>query len=241
MFFEEMANHAANKAIRDLEASGRVGRSEKPVYTFNGNAEGKETTDNLVKISNDTPDLSTAEKIIIRTYDTGEAVEVTKDMLSIAHAGAAEYAELGGTILVMVVKDADNASNGIYVQCNEFAYASRIEFAETIHPISDKYLPGVCLPVVELTTKPTADGVPLNDAEMKQVDAALRLGDYCLVSANGGLSNFIARRVLGTNCYAAQVPAYYSIEGTTTSGTLWRNIVFGEEEGTYVVISSPIS
>lgn len=47
----------------------------------------------------------------------------------------------------------------------------KIVSEETIHPIDQKYLPGVCLPVVELTTEPTADGVELTAEESAKMDA----------------------------------------------------------------------
>lgn len=52
---------------------------------------------------------------------------------------------------------------------------------ETIHPIDDKFLPGVCLPLVELTTEPTAEGAVLTAEESARVDDAIRAHDHILL------------------------------------------------------------
>ena len=56
-----------------------------------------------------------------------------------------------------------------------------ISETETIHPIDPKYLPGVCLPVVELSTVPTADGAALTAEETAQLSSALATSKYALV------------------------------------------------------------
>lgn len=55
---------------------------------------------------------------------------------------------------------------------------------ETIHPIDPKFLPGVCLPVVELTTVPTADEsmIALTADETTQLASALKNSGYAIVA-----------------------------------------------------------
>lgn len=52
---------------------------------------------------------------------------------------------------------------------------------ETIVPIDPKYLPGVCLPVVELTTMPTEEGAALSESESAAVQAAFDTGMPCVI------------------------------------------------------------
>lgn len=47
---------------------------------------------------------------------------------------------------------------------------------ETIHPIDQKYLPGVCLPVVEIATQPTDEGAPLTAEESAKMDEVAAMG-----------------------------------------------------------------
>lgn len=50
------------------------------------------------------------------------------------------------------------------------------EKTETIHPIDQKFLPGVCLPVVEINTEPSEAGTPCTDAENAALTAAAETG-----------------------------------------------------------------
>lgn len=47
---------------------------------------------------------------------------------------------------------------------------------QTIVPIDPKFLPGVCLPVVEITTLPTLGAVPLSDAENAKLNEMAEIG-----------------------------------------------------------------
>ena len=47
---------------------------------------------------------------------------------------------------------------------------------ETIHPIDQKFLPGVCLPYVEITTQPSPDGAALTAEESAKMDEIDALG-----------------------------------------------------------------
>lgn len=47
---------------------------------------------------------------------------------------------------------------------------------ETIHPIDPKFLPGVCLPVVEIATQPTDEGAPLTAEESAKMDEVAAMG-----------------------------------------------------------------
>lgn len=52
-----------------------------------------------------------------------------------------------------------------------FIYSLHGELTAVIHPIDPKYLPGVCLPVVELSTEPTVEGATLTKSESALMDA----------------------------------------------------------------------
>lgn len=159
-----VANQAANKAIKILSKRGRVG-DVKPgkEYTFDGNMEGAEIYPidilgaNYARISNDTPDLTKVSQMNVRF---GEALENPDPS-----AWTVEDMNLGGfTVSSIVVDEAvfafvntvdeEAIPKGLYVGImnqEPLAFTSLIKFAETIHPIDPKFIPGAVLPVVDLT------------------------------------------------------------------------------------------
>lgn len=153
------------------------------VYTFDGNTEGKYCIPEspMYKISNDTPDLSKVSSIRITTEDGIMDVPASQCTIN-TDAGAP--ALLAGDLCAVIVVENNifsdmEVENGLYVVCypDDVFYTSSIEFAETIVPIDQKYLPGVCLPVVELSTEPTTEGAVLTAEESAKLDkvAALKL------------------------------------------------------------------
>lgn len=67
-----------------------------------------------------------------------------------------------------VVEDGENGTVWSFsVEGEEFTVST----AETIHPINPKFLPGVCLPVVELETALTVEGAELSAADVAKVEA----------------------------------------------------------------------
>lgn len=69
---------------------------------------------------------------------------------------------------------------------------------ELIHPIDPKYIPGAVLPVVEMTTVPTAGGTPLTEAEAAAIDALN--GKPCIVVFNGVFGNFTSKFEAYASC-----------------------------------------
>ena len=100
------------------------------------------------------------------------------------------------------------------------------EVTETTTPIDHKYLPGVCLPVVELETQPQIDvPVVLSEKETEQLKNALKSGDYCLV--HSGFEVVIAFRYPGMNFFVCQNRDALIVN---------RFLLLGEEEGQYVCV-----
>lgn len=204
-----------------LEQSGQVGRVKKTVLTFNGDRAGKTVVSDdyftYVRLySAVAPETIT--KAAVMTI--GGAVEYTADAFTITELSGTGYAiSINSMIGILVVpEDCDFAIAGTYAATNcdgapttstEF-YTSCIE-TETIHKIDPKFLPGVCLPVVELSTEPTTEGVELTAEENTKLNEALSqsplvilqipTSDFALVttivfSAYGG--------ILLANCAFAQ-------------------------------------
>jgi hypothetical protein len=150
-------------------------------YTFDGNTEGRivvpvSGSDSFVKISDDMPDL---HKLADLAYSSGG--HATADALTIQDVkpgdntlyGAVGMIALGGNApYVVVVTDTASSpipETGLYtIMVGGSFWISSIEFAETIVPIDQKYLGGVCLPVVELETVLTAG----TETELPETDAA---------------------------------------------------------------------
>lgn len=133
-------------------------------YTFDGNTEGRIVvpvggSDSFVKISDDMPDL---HKLVDLAYSSGG--HATADAFTIQDVklgddtlyGAVGMIALGSNApYVVVVTDTASSpipETGLYtIMVGGSFWISSVEFAETIVPFDQKYLPGVCLPVVDLT------------------------------------------------------------------------------------------
>ena len=154
------------------------------VYTFDGNADGKTAIPVSsefvgVKISNDTPSVEQITKVVFEADADGEhhVIEMTPEMWTVYTASGLKGLVLDGALFVFV-SDGSVHESGFYVVTNESGYVSYVEFEETIHPIKPEYLPGVCLPVVEITSTaiPESDRVELTAEEKAQIEAALATG-----------------------------------------------------------------
>lgn len=198
------------------------------VYTFNGDASGKHVFGNAVKISDDAPDLKKATKLVI-TYDDGTAIEFSPDVLTFE-----ENPYLQGfldprvpeTIFAASVHVGDDETPaGLYVINEPSLYISRIEFAETIVPIDPKYLPGVCLPVVELSTAVTAEGATLTAEESAKMDAVG--GHACVIKCTINMMEIeIPVEFVCTGCALGDVVIYTAV------------INFGDKTPYYVAIGN---
>lgn len=171
------------------------------VFTFDGNPEGKPKNGLYVKISDKRPDWSTFVKVKGIMY--GQSVELTVSDLKVIHSGVGTYFTYQDIPIVMIVyleKSGSITSDvplGLYVLCDPDtnSYVSYVEFAETIHPIEPKYLPGVCLPVVELTTmipvlesSDSGSEASLSDVENNALNNAVGLPCVIKCSVGGTLA-----------------------------------------------------
>ena len=167
---------AASMIEDNLTKSGQIGRTEQNVFRFDGNTEGKASLDDLVLVSAKTPDLLT----FVRATGVvgGVNVEITADSLTFETSEGESTANFAffndiPIFATVVGSDVEQLPNGLYLFSNDEGYISYIEFAETIHPMDSKYLPGVCLPMVELTTEPGLNAeTDLTAAECATLNAA---------------------------------------------------------------------
>ena len=157
------------------------------VFTYDGKAEELEKFPDIseqytyAKIAKDAPSLHTLKKIG-GTFANGSQIEASAEELTIETAidGDAEVAYMtymGSTVPFLVY----SMGNLFVYSMAGFGYCSKVEFAETIVPIDPKYLPGVCLPVVELSTVVSA-GAALTEREMALLSAAYATGKPVVVS-----------------------------------------------------------
>lgn len=189
-------NQAANKVMKRLTNSGQVGRTEPAkVFTFDGDTTGKETYSNMVKVSDEILDLSQITKIAVYAVEADVSEEMSTADLKLLEGDGCAFLmtpDGGVTFVASYSVKKDDFTPGIYVIATENAYVSRIEFSETIHPIDPKYLPGVCLPVVELSTTFKA-GSQYTDEEGKILTAAFEKNTPVVIKCNadaGDLGTF---------------------------------------------------
>lgn len=143
------------------------------VFTFDGNAEETQELGGVTyaKIANTAPNLHNVTKAVYSTPD-GSTIDVPAENMIVEdlNFGSGNVQQrinvsMMGKTLYAIILDA----SGLWVYAQPgFGYCSYIEFAETIVPIDQKYLPGVCLPVVELETVLTAG----TETELPETDAA---------------------------------------------------------------------
>ena len=151
MLCTECGTYAANKVLRKLGVYAEPAK----VYTFDGKiTDEDETNGNLANI-NGAPywkfgvgsfDLNNIVKAEFCAQ--GTTVELVEFIVTTDENGVqTAVANIDGMELPAVV-----AFDGcLYGFCEgNAAYIAKISFAETIHPIDPKYLPGVCLPVVDI-------------------------------------------------------------------------------------------
>lgn len=184
-------NQAAAKATREIRKDGGAGYSEPNVFTFDGKSEGKvEIADTrLYKISDKIPDVS--DFVACRGFLQGSVLELSAVDCTIKKESEVGSISVnldgtGDSCIVCVIYSSENIFNvkpGLYVMCysDNDTYVSYIEFAETIHPIDPKYLPGVCLPVVELSTVAT-NGAVFSEADNVKLTTAKEKGTPAVIS-----------------------------------------------------------
>lgn len=172
---EEGIAFATNRTLRKLG----VNITPSAVYTYDGNQEGKVTFTQggvtAVRVG-EAVDPNSIQKVI-GVLD-GQEMEILADAITLSESGGITFLNADGASFVCIVTGDNDigASPGTYATQNEWYYVSRIEVTETTTPIDPKYLPGVCLPVVELTTAPTEQGAQMSAEESAKLDEALALG-----------------------------------------------------------------
>ena len=143
------------KVLRKLGGDKISGKA----YTFDGNNDGKEIFKQqgieFVRIG-EPIDLNKIMKVSV-IYN-GVPMDLSAKDIEVMDVGPIATAGFDGITGILCLRDGHgyaDVSNGTYVVSipSETAptYVSRIVLRDTIVPIDQKYLPGVCLPVVELS------------------------------------------------------------------------------------------
>ena len=119
------------------------------------------------------------------TTDSGSFTTVCKNHDGILYLGNLSFIipgipNAGESFVVMETADAGGVASGAY-DFNKGKTLTIAEVTETTTPIDPKYLPGVCLPVVELTTVGTSSGAALTAEESAKMDEAAALKLPCII------------------------------------------------------------
>lgn len=103
-----------------------------------------------------------------------------------------------------------------------------ISTPETIHPIDPKYLPGVCLPVVELSTA-FAGGATLSAEECALLDAAYEGNTPVVIKCNIALQGYELTDCIAVwnRAVSAGIPIFTNQIGTimlqlVNMGSAWQ-------------------
>lgn len=182
------------------------------VYTFNGDTTGLETGYyngiQLVMLADEYFDPNTIERIAVSVG--GSVVELSKDQfwieevsdaIATAHVVLTEFQ--GATVPIALIQKSNDGSQksfSVLADPKYNAFVARIKFADTIVPIDPKYLPGVCLPVVELETVISGDSAEtvLSAVDSAKMDALN--GEACILKFGFSEIGFAAtiRAVVGS-------------------------------------------
>lgn len=172
---------AKSMVIDELSESGQVGHVEPgKVYTYDGNlenAEGMTIVDEIIfaQIATGEFDLNKVARAELVYY--GQSVALTSaDMQVTTDADGTQklIATVAGITLPGIVCKDDK----LFVFSMGEHHVKTVEFAETIHPIKPKFIPGAVLPVVELST---AVGEALTEAENAKLNEVAATGLPCVI------------------------------------------------------------
>ena len=135
-------NCKANK----LKKSGGVGYTEKDIFSWDGNTEGKVSgADVFFKVSDKTPDANTVVRV--KGIIAGVELESGADNCVVQEFGfgsmiALQLDDGAGPVAAVCTEAKDGfPETGLYLIANDVGICTYIEFAETIHPIDPKFLP----------------------------------------------------------------------------------------------------
>lgn len=141
----------------------------------------------LVKVTDDVVDLTKAKRAEITIEADGEAGEVlefTDFTIETVNESSLHITCLnaeGDAIAMCIHETFEGYQKGTYIVP---VYAARIEFADTIHPIDPKYIPGAVLPVVELSTPLLYENgflATLNESESSSIESVGNRPFYLIV------------------------------------------------------------
>ena len=163
---------AAKKALAALGVKIAPGE----VLTWDGDFDDTEMIMGALyagKITDKYMDLNSVESFVVK-YENGDTKTLTASECIV-------HADMGVQVLMSVEdevpyvfssqSDVEGMMNkGLYFVLAPEFHVEKITFADTIVPIDPKYLPGVCLPVVELSTVIT-NGAMLTDEESAKLAA----------------------------------------------------------------------
>ena len=186
---EEGIAIATNRTLRELSADGKPVGTEKTLLTNTG-LETEVYDQKAIKVSNDFIDFSKAKAITIK-YG-GVEVPYTMDAFKEEFGVMVDVYESSGVTFNDLYWENDDdqgdvctsrdsgSEKGTYFICDFMlpgisipVNIISIDFGETTTPIDPKYLPGVCLPVVELSTEPgVGSGAKLTSTECAALNDA---------------------------------------------------------------------
>lgn len=226
-------NLGAKKALAILRGSGVVGYTEPgEVIIFDvalADNDGISSYDGIEKL-----DLTVGNTYTVK-MDSGSYSTVCKttnaEGTEIRYLGNA--AALGGddTGESFTIASAQASIEGIAVAVADFANGTKCTIIDpmgrTIHPIDPKYLPGVCLPVVEITSAAYPDSgiVALSAEESTALTAAIESGTPCVIkflTASDDSCSLCCNSVSGAFFIGSIAAQNYAFQ---TDGTSW---VMGE-------------
>lgn len=154
-----MVNAEMNSTLEEAKKytdSQRLGYTEPNVLTFDGNPDNI-VNEYMVKISDNVYDLNSIVSITFQMGDKtnkfDKSVIIHNDELSV---GTEEYpamvASFGDVVAnILGIEPGTYFFYSVDPESNEKYYVSRVEFAETVHQIDPKFIPGVTLSEVTIT------------------------------------------------------------------------------------------
>ena len=189
---EEGVAIATNSTLRKLSADGNPVGTDRTVLTYDGNSNGKE----IVTPGNGNGYVAIADKYIapesivsVSASFAGNILTIGKADVSFDNLGSnnkyAAHTLYNGEYVPLFFSEKKEDGTGVFAVFDEPSlalYVCRVE-AETTTPIDPKYLPGVCLPVVELSTVGTSDGAALTAEESAKMEEVAALGLPIIVKA----------------------------------------------------------
>lgn len=165
---------AMAKAYTDKKA---IGGEESHVFKWDARngTDGltTNTAGSYAKISSLTPTAAELEGGIL---DIAGLIQIDLSVSGGTIVQGGNAFALGQYLVIATVADGEYPESGIYINVGIALEVSGQENPfvtlqwETIHPIDQKYLPGVCLPVVELETAVTSTQVALSEEDGAQMD-----------------------------------------------------------------------